>query len=282
MSWVRRVASVVAVVAAAVLLGGCVGRIAEPQLEPKLSPPVIVRPGVLRVVVDPSYPPFGGMSGQAKVGLDVDVAAAIADKLGLKLDVIDVTLDQGMALINENKADLLMGGFTVDSSLASGIAFAGTYVSDAPAVFSTRTATVSLDDLGTKRVAAQRGSAAYWLLAQAYGENSIVGMSTLREALSAAASGTVDYAAGDAIVGSYIIRDMPSMHFCGQIGDAFPLGIGVSSDKPLLESDIRSALDSLAAEGVLATLRRKWVGDLPQLQMPSIGASASAVPTSAP
>jgi polar amino acid transport system substrate-binding protein len=279
---VRRIAVLATLVCAAVLLTGCAGEIAGSHLTPRLSPPVIARPGVLRAVVDLSYPPFGGTASGRRVGLDVDVAAAIAEQLGLKLEITGATPDAAVALLHEGKADVLLGGLTVESAVASDVAFAGTYISDAPAVFSTATGTVGIADLGGKKIAAQTGSVAYWALADAFGEDTIVAMPTLRDALSAAASGTVDYAAGDAIVGSYIIRDMPNMHFSGQIAPSYPLGIGVRSDKALLESDVRSILDGLAAKGVLATLRHKWVGDLPELQAPSLEASASIGATTAP
>jgi hypothetical protein len=74
---------------------------------------------------------------------------------------------------------------------------------------------------------------------------------------------------------------MPALKYLGQIGSAYPVGVGVSAAKPKMESVVRTILDRLAAQGVLETLRRKWAGDLPPLKVTieSTDASASAVPS---
>jgi hypothetical protein len=81
------------------------------------------------------------------------------------------------------------------------------------------------------------------------------------------------------------------MVYLGQIGSAYPIGIGVSAGKPKMESEVRAILDRLAAQGVLDTLRRKWVGDLPALKVtlePSVsptsplGASGTSAVTTTP
>lgn len=275
----RRLAIITVLVATVSVLAGCVGAVpTSGHVTPKLSPPVIVRPGVLRAVVDLGYPPFGGTVKGQKVGLDVDVAAAIADQLGLKLQIIDGTSTVGAADVASNTADLVLGGLTVNGSITSQLAFAGTYVSDGPAVFAARGTTATVSDLSADRIAVQKDSEAYWALLDQYGQGPLLPMPTLQDALKAAATGQADVAAGDALVGAYLLRQLPSMVYVGQIGSAYPIGIGVSAAKPKMESEIRAILDRLAAQGVLDTLRRKWVGDLPALKVtlePSADTSAS-------
>jgi polar amino acid transport system substrate-binding protein len=276
----RRLVIATVLLATVSFLGGCVGAVptAAPST-PKLSPPVIVRPGVLRAVVDLGYPPYGGIVKGQKVGFDVDVAAAIADQLGLKLEILDGTPTVGAADVASNTADLVLGGLTVNEAVSSQLAFAGTYAADGPAVFAARGTTATVTDLSAQRIAVQRDSEAYWALVDEYGQGSLLPMPTLYDALKAAASGQADVAAGDALVGAYLIRQLPSMVYLGQIGSAYPIGIGVSAGKPKMESEVRAILDRLAAQGVLDTLRRKWVGDLPALKVtlePSVDTSATA------
>ena len=236
---------------------------------------------MLRAVVDLHYPPFGGISGGQPTGLDVDVASAIADRLGLRLDVIDARSVEASGLVQSGRADLLLGGLPVQSVVATGALFAATYISDAPAVFSAREASIGIGDLGNRRVAVQRDSAAYWLLLDAYGSRRLVVMPTLRDALTAAAEGQVDFAAGDAVVSGYIMRDLFGLKYNGQLATGYPLGVGVASARPQLASDVRTILDDMAGRGVLATLRRKWVGDLPEPRM-ALDASSSLAATTSP
>lgn len=270
---------------------GCVGGIGADTLTPKVKPPVIGSSGVLRAAVDLNYPPFGGVVKDQKVGLDVDVASAIAEQLGLKLELVDANPAVAAALVSSGSVDIALGGLTVDTAVSSQLAFAGTYISDAPVVFSTKPAsgsvdtTIPVDDLSAKRIAVQTGSPAYWILLDTYGETPLVAVPSLDEALKAVTSGRADVAAGDALVGAYLIaRSYPTLAYAGQLGSAYPIGVGVSQSNTQLESQIRAVLDKLASQGVLQTLRRKWVGDLAPLQVsettstPEPSASVPATP----
>jgi ABC-type amino acid transport substrate-binding protein len=275
----RRLPRAVAALVATVLLSGCTGGIAGAKLDPKVAPPLIAQKGVLRAAIDLSYPPFGGTDKGVRAGLDVDVAAAIAADRGLRLEIVDAKPDAAAELVKARKADIALGALTVEQAVASDLAFAGPYISDAPALFSTRTATATIGELGGKRVAVQKDSYAYWLLVDEYGEESVVVMPTLRDAMTAAASGQADLAAGDAIAGAYLFRDLPNLRYNGQLMPAYPLGVAVSKENAGLEAEVRKVLDGLSASGVLATLRRKWVGDLPRLAAPQAQGSDEASPT---
>jgi len=274
----RRVFAVLSAVAVALAVTGCTGVITTPTLTPKIAPPLIGSAGVLKVAVDLSYPPFAGTVKGQNVGLDIDVAAAVAEQLGLKLEIVDADPSAAMGLVKDGSVDMILGGLTVESAVASQVAFAGTYISDAPAVFAATGTSVSVDALGTKRVAVQTGSLAYWLLLGKYGDAPLMQVASLDEALSAVDSGTADVAAGDALVGAYLLRDHSELQYEGQLGSAFPLGAGVSQSKPDLETQIRAALDKLASQGVLETIRHKWIGELPPLRV--IDTSGSEDPSS--
>jgi hypothetical protein len=56
--------------------------------------------------------------------------------------------------------------------------------------------------------------------------------------------------------------------------------VGVPPDKQALAAQVRSILDDMAAKGVLATLRRKWVGDLPILRVAAETSSSDAATAS--
>jgi polar amino acid transport system substrate-binding protein len=283
---VSRVAAsllVTALVASAVALSGCGAGIgAQAARTPTVKPPTIAKAGELSVAVDMSYPPFADKAGQDRVGWDVDVAAAIADRLGLKLVLVDAKPDAAAKLLTDKKVDLTLGDLTISRALDLDLAFAGSYASDAPAVFASKGTTASADALGGKRIAVQKGSEAYWLLSDSYGEQALMVYPTLREAMTAVVSGQADVAAGDAIVGGYMLRDFPKVALAGQLSPAAPIGVGVSKESPALEDAVRRALDELSSQGILATLRRKWVGDLPQLASPGVETSASVDASLAP
>jgi ABC-type amino acid transport substrate-binding protein len=264
-----------AALGAVALASGCGGKDAGSGLKAKLATPVIVKEGVLIAAIDLSYPPFGGTDKGKKAGLDIDVASALAEKLGLKLEIMDAKPEAGAALIRGKKADVMIAALPIDRAVELDVAFAGSYVNDGPAAFSANEATMTVDSLAGRTVAVQKESASWWLLAEAYGEDALIAMPTLRDALGAVASGQAEFAAGDGIVGAYLMRDFPTLRFNGQLAPAVPLGVAVGKEGPALEAAVRTALDELAAQGVLETLRRKWMGDVPRLTGASAEASAT-------
>jgi len=266
--------------AAMLVLSGCAAE-KETKLEPKVAPPVIKEAGTLRAGADLSYPPFAGTDNGKQAGLDLDVAGALAERLGLTLVIVDVEPSKAATALAEGTVDVV---FSVPFSEAglTNASLAGSYLTNAPVFFvateSTESvdASVTLDTLGTEKVGAQEGSAAYWALASELGTESIVPYPTLREAVTAADQGEIKLVAGDAIVGAYIARDFPNIHFAGQLEPAIPVGVAVAAENTKLGDAVRDALDALAADGVLDAIRRKWVDGLPELVLsPSVDASAT-------
>jgi polar amino acid transport system substrate-binding protein len=275
---IKRAGSIVVLVAvlgAAALSSGCGSSDTGAGPKAKIVPPAIAKAGVLRAAIDLTYPPFGGDDKGAKAGLDVDVASALAERLGLKLEIVDAKPEAGAVLLRDKQVDVMIAALPIDRAVQLDVAFAGTYANDGPVVFGLTESTMTVQTLAGRSVAVQKESAAYWLLAEEYGEGSLTVVATLRDALAAVASGQVDFAAGDGIVGAYMLRDFPKVRFNGQMAPAVPLGVAVGKDGPELEQAVRGALDGLATQGVLETLRRKWTGDVPRLA----GASSAAAPT---
>jgi len=294
---VRRVGIAAAVAALAlcalVLLGGCVNTPASSTpLKPQLAPPTTHEAGVLRAGVDLSYPPFGGVQDSRQAGLDIDVASALAGRLGLKVKIVDVKASDLATALADDRIDVgLSAPFSAD--LLSRASIAGTYISDGPALFSTATSlsvtpTSAVGALDGVKIGAQQDSAAYWLLAEDRGTGGVASFPTLREALAALVRGDVAAVGGDALVGAYMARDYPSVHYAGALALAHPLGIAVSADNTRLGDAIRTTLDSMAADGVLETIRATWVGALPKLPLasedtstvPSASEDTSTMPSS--
>ena len=259
----------VAVVAAlfVVALSGCSGRSEAPvKAEPKVSPPAIAKAGVLRAGVDLEYPPFAGVDKNKQAGIDVDVARALASRLGLGLELVSVVPSEAASALDSRTVDVVLSVPFSQSALA-GVSLAGSYITDGPAFFTTTEETVTPDAIGDRTVGVQAGSESAWLIEDALGAGVARQYATLREALQALASGKLQVVAGDSIVGAYIARDLTSVRFAGQLGTAKALGVAVAKDNTVLGDAVRTALDDLAAKGALASVRRTWVGDLPEIEV---------------
>ncbi len=265
----RRLALRLALAAVALATVGLVGCAKQktPQAEPKVKPPAIAEAGVLRVGIDLTYPPFGGEDKGKQAGIDVDVAQALAASLGLELRIVSTPTSEAVSALAGGLVDAMFS-VPISASTVTSAAVVGSYISDGPAYFTTAEETVTVATIGTRSTAAQQGSESFWALENALGQDVVQSFPDLRGALGALADGKVGIVAGDAIVGAYIARDFPTVRFSGQVGTARPLAVAVAKDNTELADALRTSLDKLATDGVLKTVRSKWVGDLPELQLP--------------
>jgi polar amino acid transport system substrate-binding protein len=258
------------------LLAGCGSD--EPEetaLVPQVEPPVIAEAGVLKVAIDRDYPPFAGEDAGRVVGIDVDVASAIAERLGLEVELVDVEPEGIPERLDAGDVDIALAALPITTAVLADVSFAGSYMKNGPAFFSATETTETVRTLAGKRIGVQTGSIAYWTLAGLYGEDSVVTYPVLKDAIVDAEEGNLDLVAGDAAVTAYIVRDYPSLRFVEQLGYADPLGVAVAKEADELEDVVRATLDELDSDGVLSTIRVKWLGDLPELAT----APASEEPT---
>jgi len=210
---------VLLVVTIAAGITGCGGGAPEegPSLTPVVEPPVIAEEGVLRVGVDMAYPPFAATVDGATVGIDVDVAAAVAERLGLRLELVDVKRADMTAALDSGEIDVMLGAVPIADAVLANVTTAGSYIVDGPAFFARSSgetsasvvATVTPEQLPAMRVGAQASSEAFWELENEYGEGFVQSFDTLKDAIVALEAGELDVVAGDAVVGAYIARDIP-------------------------------------------------------------------------
>ncbi|MHB9002590.1 MAG: substrate-binding periplasmic protein [Coriobacteriia bacterium] len=265
-------------------IGGCGETETTPDssIEPKVKPPVVAKAGTLRAGVDLKYPPFAGVDNGREAGIDVDVASALANELGLTLELVEVDPSQVATALADGTVDIMMSA-PLKHDAVLGAAISGIYLADGPAIFvkdsaepsgtseSTGTADTSaavepvpISTIVGKKVGAQLGSESFWLLSYEIGESEVATFTTLREAFDALDKGDIEVVAADALVGAYIARDFEGIEFGGLIGEATPLGVAVALENVELDAAVRDALDVLAANGTLGRVRTTWVGDLPQ------------------
>ena len=270
-------------------MAACTPAAQETVVEPKLAPPAIATAGVLVAGVDFDVPPYAGKDDGRKAGLDIDVAAALAEQLGLSLETVQVAPSQAATALADGTADIVFS-MPLDEASVLGATIVGTYVSSGPAFFvasddasgspeasaSAQTSDgtdpvvpaelLTISSLGSLKVGAQQDSASFWLLDYELGEGAVEAYPTIRAAFDALAAGQIDVVASDALVGAYIARDFTGVRFAGQPTQATLLGVGAAVDNTELADMVRVALDKLAADGVLDAIRAKWVGELPELQ----------------
>ena len=85
--------------------------------------------GTLRMATNAAFEPYEFYDGENVVGIDVDLATAICDKLGYKLEVEDMEFDSIITAVSSGKADFGAAGMTVTEDRLKKIDFTDKYTS---------------------------------------------------------------------------------------------------------------------------------------------------------
>lgn len=283
----KRIGALVACCAAvclAVVLAGCSTSesYTPPEKTPVVTSPAIGKDGTLRVGVNTKNTPLAGMVSNKIVGLDVDIAAALADELGLKLEIIDVGTDPEGALADK-KVDVVMG---IDKSDSSTTFWTSEYyLPTAVAVFSTTPNAAVPTKAAAPKIAAQVSSKSAWAISNEFGEEALSASDDLKGAFAALQSGQVQYAAADAVIGTYAANsagiDVSIVALMQQPGG---YGIGVLDANTDLKTAVSEAVSKLTTNGVISIIETKWLGgplDLANVPLTE-GAVAPAKSTTTP
>lgn len=259
--WKAVLALCLSFVCMGVLLSGCGSSSYTPdQKSQAVSSSALGKDGVLRVGVNANSAPLAGSSSGSSrlVGIDVDVAAYIADDLGVKLELVDVGSDPEGAL-KDGKVDIVMG---VDSSDTDASYWrSDSYLQTGVALFAPPSATSVPTASSNAKVAAQSSSKSAWRVSNLFGDGSLVSESDLKSAFSAMSSGSAQYVAADAVIGEYVAHTNGyDATIVALLQDPSGYCVGVSTSNTELQSAVSASVKKLASGGIGDIIEAKWLG----------------------
>lgn len=122
----------------------------------------IKKDGKLVIGTSPDYPPFESLDNNNKVvGFDVDLMNAVATKLGVKLEVVQLDFGGLIAALNAKKFDIMAAGVSVTDERKQSVDFSQPYLIGKDAIIINKDMVgqiKSLDDLKGKKIAVQLGT----------------------------------------------------------------------------------------------------------------------------
>jgi polar amino acid transport system substrate-binding protein len=247
----------------------------------EVQSPTISEDGVLKVGVNASKSPLAGNGNNTIIGIDVDIAAALADELGLKVEIIDVESDFAAALAN-GTIDIAFGVDASDSN--SDLWTSDIYLPSCASLFTLDSSTLSAPTVDSSiRVAAQVSSKSAWAVSNLFGDSTLVSRADLSSALDALTTGTTDYLAADAVIGMYAAnRAGTSVKLVATLEAQSGYCVSALIDNTELQSSVSSALSKLISNGTINLIQTKWLGstvDLDSASNLALTTSSSSVST---
>lgn len=118
-----------------------------------------VEEGKLTMATNASFPPYEYYEGDKIVGIDAEIAALIAEKLGLELEIADVEFDSIIPGVQSNKYDMGMAGMTVTEERKEKVNFSDSYAKGVQVVIVKEDSDIaSIDDLEGKKIGVQQAT----------------------------------------------------------------------------------------------------------------------------
>ena len=88
----------------------------------------------LVMATNAEFPPYEFRENDEIVGIDVEIAAAIAEHMGLTLEIEDMSFDSILAAVDSGKADMGVAGMTVNEDRLKSVDFSDTYITAAQVI----------------------------------------------------------------------------------------------------------------------------------------------------
>lgn len=151
----------------------------------------------IHMATNAQFPPYEYYEGDKVVGIDAEMAAAIADKLGMKLVIDDMEFDSIIAAVQTGKSDFGMAGMTVTEERLQSINFSDSYATGIQVVIVPEGSPITtVDDLyaegATYLVGTQRGTTGDIYAEGDFGAERVMKYASGNEAVQALITGKVD------------------------------------------------------------------------------------------
>lgn len=223
--------------------------------------------GTLSMGSEMPYPPFESMEGTKPVGFDVDLAQAIAKKMGLKLGVISAEWDGIITGLEDGKYDIIMTAMPITEERKKQINFSDPYIdSDQSIVVVKGSPIKNQAGLKDKVVGVQSettGQVEAEKIQQAGGLKKIQKFPTVPQVFEALERGKVDAVIHDFPSSSYLSMKNGKTTIVAKIPTNEKYGIGINKTNTTMLTDINKALQEVKDDGTYAVIYKKWFGTAP-------------------
>lgn len=230
-----------------------------------------IESGLLIMSTNASFPPYEmisdgeGVAGTGYEGIDVEIAAAIAEELGLTLEVSDMEFTSALAAPGLGKSDMVMAGVTVNDERKKNMDFSDSYATGVQVVIVKDNSDIeTLDDLEGRLIGTQEGTTGYIYASSdpedgGYGEKNVLAVANGAMAIESLLADKVDCVIIDnepAI--SYVAANM-GLRILDTEFAVEDYAIGVAKGNTELLNAINDALDSLRAQGQIDEIVNSYI-----------------------
>ena len=220
-----------------------------------------VEPGKLIMSTNAAFPPYEMTTDSGEFeGIDIETAQAIADKLGLELQIDDMDFDAALLAVQQGKSDMVMAGVTVTDERQNVMDFTDSYATGIQSIIVKEDSDIaSVDDLAGKKIGTQRGTTGYLYSSDDFGDENIGAYSDGLTAVQMLNNGQVDCVVIDNAPAKEFVAANPGLKLLdtAYVEESYAIGVGKGNTE--LKDAINTALEELKADGTLQAIVDKYI-----------------------
>lgn len=220
----------------------------------------------LTMATEATFPPYEYKDGDKIIGIDAEIAQAIADKLGMELEIINTEFGSIVGGVQSGKYDMGMAGMTVTDERKESVNFTDTYATGVQVVIVKEGGKVqSLDDLaGDIMIGVQQDTTGHIYASGkpedgGYGEDKVLSYKSGGDAVQALISGKVDCVIIDNEPAKAYVAANSGLSILDTEYVTENYAICVSKDNDELLQKINDALNELIADGTVDAIINKYI-----------------------
>jgi polar amino acid transport system substrate-binding protein len=223
--------------------------------------------GVLRVGVDPTYPPFATADQTSIYGLDIDLANALAADLGLQTEFVQLGYDGLYDALATGQVDVLISALVIAPERTRDFAYSEPYFNAGEILIipDGQTDIAEMTDLGGRTLAVELGALGHveaiaW--AEEVPDMTVIPYPTAAEGMGAVASGEADAALVDAISGRLFLQTAPQLQRVHESVTAEPFALVVRIADQRLLDELNGSLNQLQQSGEMDRIIGRWLDEI--------------------
>ena len=219
----------------------------------------------LVMATNATFPPYEYVDGEDYKGIDIEIAQAIADAMGKKLEVDDIDFDSIIPAITTGKADMSLAGMTVTDERKQNVDFSDTYATGVQVIIVPEDSDITgPDDLADKMIGVQQGTTGHIYCSDTpesggFGEDHVTAYPNGASAIQALQTGKVDAVVIDNEPAKAFVAENPGLKILDTEYVTEDYAIAVKKGNTELLDQINETLAKLKADGTLQSIIDKYI-----------------------
>ena len=219
-----------------------------------------IEKGKLIMSTNAEFPPYemttddGGFAG-----IDIEIAEAIAEKLGLELVIDDMDFNAALLAVQQGKSDMVMAGVTVDPDRQKVMDFSNSYATGVQVIIVKEDSNVTADTLGDFMIGTQKGTTSDIYCSDDFGAEHVTTYDSSITAVQALINGQVDCVVVDNAPAQELVKANPGLKILDTEYVTEDYAIGFAKGNTQLQEAVNKALAELTADGTIQKIIDKYI-----------------------